>query len=162
MDYAINHRISYYLELFITEILQATFSNTFQLKMSLCQVKFNSKCIPMIYWTINQHWSGNCLVLNSQHVITGTNDDSFHWCISTPLSLNGLKCHFADIFLMKFHNRKKCNFEYNFTEVSSYWSNWHYMFGSGIGLATDWWQAITLTNDDKIFVTIWCHQASMS
>ena len=30
----------------------------------------------MIYWTINQHWSGNCLVLNSQHVITRTNDDT--------------------------------------------------------------------------------------
>ena len=36
------------------------------------------------------------------------------------------------------------------------------MFGSGIGLATDWWQAITWTNDDKIFVAIRCHQASMS
>ena len=26
------------------------------------------------------------------------------------------------------------------------------MFGSGNGLATGWWQAITWTNDDKIFV----------
>ena len=24
----------------------------------------------IVYWTINQHWSGNCLVLNSQHVNT--------------------------------------------------------------------------------------------
>ena len=73
-----------------------------------------------------------------------------------------LKVSFCRHFWMNFRNRKKCNFEYNFTEVSSYWSSWHYMFGSGIGLqlTTDWWQAITWTNDDKIFVTIWCHQAS--
>ena len=29
-------------------------------------------------------------------------------------------------------------------------------------LATNWWQAITWTDDDKIFVAIWCHQASVS
>ena len=40
------------------------------------------------------------------------------------------------------------NFEYTFTAVSSYWSCWRYMFGSGNGLATDWWQAITWTNAD--------------
>ena len=28
------------------------------------------------------------------------------------------------------------------------------MFGSGNGLATDWWQAFTWTYDDKIFVAI--------
>ena len=36
------------------------------------------------------------------------------------------------------------------------------MFGSGNGLAIDWWQAITWTDNDKIFVTIWCHQASVN
>ena len=39
--------------------------------------KFYLSVLPMIFWTINRHWSGNCLVLNtiSQDVITGTNDD---------------------------------------------------------------------------------------
>ena len=36
------------------------------------------------------------------------------------------------------------------------------MFGAGNGLATDWWQAITWTDDDKIFVAILCRQASVS
>ena len=80
----------------LKEVLQATFSNTF-LKMSICLVEFNCSVFPMIYWKINQHWSGNCLVLNSQHVTTDRYQ-WWHWCISTPLSLNGLKCHFADIF----------------------------------------------------------------
>ena len=82
---------------------------------------FNGKCIPMIYWTINQHWSGN-----SQNVITYTNDGSFHCCISTPFGLNGLKCNFADIFKWIFITEKK-NFECNFTEVHSWWSSWHYL-----------------------------------
>ena len=55
----------------------------------------------MIYWTINQHWPGN-----SQHVVTYTSDGSFHWCISTPLDLNILKCHFADIFKWIFITEK--------------------------------------------------------
>ena len=39
------------------------------------------------------------------------------------------------------------------------------MLGSGNGLrrlAPDWWQAITWTDDDKIFVALWYHQASVS
>ena len=86
------------------EVLQATFSNTF-LKMSICLVEFNCSVFPMIYWKINQHWSGNCLVLNSQHVTTDRYQ-WWHWCISTPLSLNGLKCHFADIFKWIFITEK--------------------------------------------------------
>ena len=88
----------------LLEVLQATFSNTF-LKMSICLVEFNCSVFPMIYWKINQHWSGNCLVLNSQHVTTDRYQ-WWHWCISTPLSLNGLKCHFADIFKWIFITEK--------------------------------------------------------
>ena len=102
----------------------------------------------MIYCTINQHWSGNCLVLNSQHIITGTNDDSFQ-CTDAYLHhlASMVKSDVLQTFFNEFSSQKKCNFEYNFTEVSSYWSSWHYMFGSGIGLATvtshylnQWWQ----------------------
>ena len=65
---------------------------------------------------------------------------------------------------MNFLNRKKCissaisqKYDPN-GPVDITW----YIFGSGNGLARDWWQAITWTTNDQIFVTIWCHRAIMS
>ena len=66
--------------------------------MFICLVEFNWSVFPVIsVLNIKSALVSNCLVLNSQHVITHTNDDTDAH-LHHPLSLNGLNCHFADIF----------------------------------------------------------------
>ena len=55
------------------------------------------------------------------------------------------------------------NFDYNFTEICSYGSNWQCpIIGSDNGLALTSQQAIIWTNDGYIIDTYTRHSASMS
>ena len=73
----------------------------------------------MMYWTMNQHWLGNCLVLNSQHVITGINDDTDAYLHHLHDLASMVQSVILQTFLNEFSWQKKNIFEYNFTEVSS-------------------------------------------
>ena len=100
----------------------------------------------MIYWTINQHWSGN-----NQHVII------YQWCLISLIHIyttwpQWFKCHLADIFKWIFITEKNVflsaiSQKYipsGPVDITSYMN----IFGSGNGFVADWWQAITWTTDD--------------
>ena len=56
-----------------------------------------------------------------------------------------------DIFRLHFHEWKVLNFDQNFTEVCSWWSNWQYpSIDLDNGLAPNRRQAIIWTNADPI------------